>query len=147
MPYCTSSQMESHFGAVEVLQLLDRDRDGVADTGVLTAVQVDTDDLIDGYLRAANTPDLPLATVPAMITGIAADIQRFKLWKDRASEEVRKRYEDAIKRLGEIARGVIVLDLETPATPTGDVGYTERTRTFSDTTMTSFMGGFTNDDY
>jgi phage gp36-like protein len=146
MPYVTHAEMVERFGATEVLDLLDRDRDGTADSGIYDAIAADADALINGYLRAANHT-LPLTSVDPVLRDIAAAVVRFKLWDKRAPEEVRKRYEDAIKRLGDIARGLIVLDVDTPATPTGAVAYTERTRTFSDTTLTSFMGGYTNDDY
>jgi phage gp36-like protein len=147
MPYVTQAQLEQRFGETEVAQLLDRDRNGSADASALTAAQTGADALIDGYLRAANAQDLPLSTVPSMVTDIAADIVRFKLWDKRAPEEVRKRYEDAIKRLQDIGRGLIKLDLDTPAAPLGSPSYTTRTRTFDDDTMCSFMGGAINDDY
>jgi phage gp36-like protein len=46
---------------------------------------------------------LPLPTVPAVLTRITCDIARYRLWEDRASDEVRRRYDDAVKLLTHIS--------------------------------------------
>lgn len=57
--------------------------------------------LVDGYL--ATRYDLPLRFAPTIVIGWAADIARFRMWKDRAPEEVRTRYDDAISQLKDLA--------------------------------------------
>lgn len=44
---------------------------------------------------------------------------RYKLFDDRAPEEIRKRYEDATSKLTKYAKGVMVLSGVTPATDNG----------------------------
>lgn len=139
MSYITSAQMVLRFGA-EITQLIDRDNSGTEDTGVFAAVEADAAAIIDGYLRTVYT--LPFATVPPQVVEIAAEILRYKLWGARAPEEVRRRYEDALARLRDIAKGLITLDdgsatLDTTGLP---IEYTERTRTFDDDTLASFVG-------
>jgi len=99
--------MTGRFGSTEIVELTDRNQSGVIDTVVLGKALADADALINGYLAARYT--LPLATTPPILTGPAADIARFKLWDDRAPEEVRKRYEDALALLKLISAGTVVL--------------------------------------
>lgn len=139
MSYITSAQMILRFGA-EISQLIDRDNSGTEDTGVFAAVEADAAAVIDGYLRTAYT--LPFATTPPQVVEIAGEIVRYKLWGARAPDEVRRRYEDAINRLRDIAKGLITLDdgtdtLDTAGLP---ITYTERDRTFDDDTLAAFVG-------
>lgn len=98
--YVTELQFEQRFGATELADLLSEGNNYVE-------AENDSAGLIDGYL--ASRYPLPLATVPLMVKGWAADITRFKLWDERAPEEVRKRYEDALAQLKLAAQGIITL--------------------------------------
>lgn len=98
--YCTEAQFSTRFGDTELAELL-------AYGNGFASSENDAASLIDGYL--ASRYALPLLYVPALITGLAADIARFKLWGQRAPDEVRKRYEDALAQLRDIAAGRIVL--------------------------------------
>lgn len=141
MAYITKAEMLKRFGG-EIDQLLDRDNDGSEDAGVFDDAEQDARALIDGYLATLYT--LPLAETPNLIKELAADITRYELWDDRASEEVRKRYEDAIARLKDIAKGLMKLPDSTGTpieTAGGDIAYTERTRTFDDCTLDTYVNG------
>jgi phage gp36-like protein len=109
MPYATQADLETRFGVDELTQLTDRVGAGVPDAGIVARALSDADAEIDGYL--ASRYALPLATVPPVLARIACDIARYRLWEDRASEEVRRRYEDARRALESIAKGVISLGL------------------------------------
>jgi phage gp36-like protein len=109
MPYATQADLETRFGVDELTQLTDRTGAGVPDAGIVARALSDADAEIDGYL--ASRYALPLATVPPVLARIACDIARYRLWEDRASEEVRRRYEDARRALESIAKGVISLGL------------------------------------
>lgn len=139
MAYITQAEMVNRFG-VEIGQIVDRNNDGQADAGVFDAAAADADAVINGYCAARYT--LPFASTPALIKELAADITRYELWDDKASEEVRKRYEDAISRLKDIAKGLIVLpdaDGAVIASGVGTIESTTRTRTFDDCTLRPFM--------
>lgn len=139
MAYATQSDMESRFGAEEVLQLADRDGDSLHDAGVVDGALIDADAEIDAYLAGRYT--LPLASVPPLITRIACDIARYRLWDDRASEEVRRRYEDARRLLGEIAAGRVTLGLPdaTPAAVApGGVSWAAPAAVFDEAGMRGF---------
>jgi phage gp36-like protein len=113
MPYAVKADLEDRFSAQEILQLLDRDGNGVEDPGVLDKVLADTDAEIDAYLRTRYT--LPLNPVPTVIVRLAAEIARYRLWSNNASEEVRNRYKDAIKFLTSVSQGEVQLGANTPA--------------------------------
>jgi phage gp36-like protein len=109
VPYATQADMEARFGVDELTQLTDRVGAGVPDAAIVARSLADADAEIDGYL--ATRYALPLATVPSMLARIACDIARYRLWEDRASEEVRRRYEDARRILESIAKGMVSLGL------------------------------------
>lgn len=71
--------------------------------------------LVDGYLAAKYA--LPLVTVPPIVQALTADVARYRLWDERAPEEVRRRYEDALAQLRDIARGVITLPPDAAGVP------------------------------
>ena len=108
MTYAVQQDLVDRFSAEELAQLTDRDQALVIDTDVLGRALADADAEIDGYLAARYS--LPLATAPAALVRVAADIARYRLWADRASEAVRKRYEDAVRDLKAMSSGGIVID-------------------------------------
>lgn len=117
MTYAVQQDLEQRFGRDELVQLTDRAGAGLVDTAVLGQALDDADGLIDGYLATRYT--VPLATVPKVIVTFACDIARYYLYDDAASEQVRKRYEDAVKFLSAVASGELSLGVddsgETPA--------------------------------
>lgn len=111
MSYCTYNDLLLNFGEQELTHVADRDRDGVADTGVFDDGIAFATDLIDGYLR--NRYALPLSTVPHNLVGIACDIARYRFYQDQPTELVVLRYDAAIKWLRDIADGRVGLDVAT----------------------------------
>jgi phage gp36-like protein len=111
MGYAVKQDMIDRFGDVELKQLTDRTGavDAIDDT-VLGKALADADAEINGYLAGRYT--LPLASTPMILVGLACDIARFRLYEDRATEQVRQRYEDAIKYLTKVAEGKISLGLD-----------------------------------
>lgn len=110
MAYIEREGMEARFGADEIGQLLDDNRDdseSSPEASSLTEAIADADATINGYLATRYT--LPLSSVPDLVVGWAADIARFRLWDEQAPEEVRRRYDDALTQLRDLARGLISL--------------------------------------
>ena len=101
MMYCTTAQFDAAFGASELADLTGED------AHTFERAEADAAGIIDGYLASRYT--LPLVSVPTMVTGWALDITRYRLWDERAPDEVRRRYEDAIGQLRDLARGLISL--------------------------------------
>jgi len=132
MPYATQADLETRYGATEVLQLADRNADDTADTGVIDAALADASHEIDGYLAVRYT--LPLSETPALLTRLCCDIARYRLWSDDATDQIRQRYEDAVTLLtrlssGSVQLGLSATDAVSPATPGSRVAF------FTDTTL------------
>lgn len=114
MAYVTENDLTQRFGAEELIQLTATDPRATApDADVLARAIADAEAEIDSYLAARY--QLPLPAVPAVLTRVACDIARFRLWNDRASDEVRQRYEDARRLLEGLARGAVALGLPAAA--------------------------------
>lgn len=117
MSYAIRQDLIDRFGQQELLQLLDRDGDGIEDSGLLTRVLADADAEIDSYLSGRYT--LPLSPVPARLPALACDIARYRLYATQATDEVRNRYQDAIKFLTLVAKGEVELGTNTPVATGG----------------------------
>jgi len=104
--YCTKQGMIDRFGQEELVQLTDRSNPpaDIIDDTVLNRALDDADSVINGYLSARYT--LPLATVPTSLSRYAADIARFFLYDDSATERVEKAYDKAISFLKDVSRGI-----------------------------------------
>lgn len=65
--------------------------------------------IIDGYIGSRYA--LPLTTVPDLLVTLSMDIQRYQMAHHGQEEDVRQRYEDALKMLEKISKGTIDLGL------------------------------------
>lgn len=118
MPYATQQDLVDRFGEEELVQLTDRQVPpaGTVDGTVIGKALADADALIDGYLAARYA--IPITPSPPLLVKLAADVARYFLHGKSATETVRQAYEDALKVLQEIARGLAVVPgASTPAGP------------------------------
>jgi phage gp36-like protein len=133
MPYATQQNMIDRFGSKELIELTDRANIGVIDATVLGNVLADADAEINTYLTGRYA--LPLATTPPVLTKFACDVARYQLYDVRASEQVKARYDDAIKFFKLLANGGISLGLDslltTPVADAGGIGIKANVRKFS----------------
>ena len=107
MGYATQSDLETRFGAEELLQLSDRLGTGRINAGVVTAALGDADAAIEGYLAARYA--LPVFPVPALLRQIACDLARFYLQRTAPSEAARTGFQDAQALLKDLSIGRAVL--------------------------------------
>lgn len=139
MTYATQQNMIDRFGAVELTQLTDRSNSGGIDAAVMARALADADAAINGYLSARYT--LPLDPVPLVLERLACDIARYFLYEDRATEQVAKRYNDAVKMLEGISRGTVALGVDganqAPAA-TGGPEYSAPDRVFTHDTLVDY---------
>lgn len=134
MSYATQQELVDRFGEVELIQLTDRDDPpaGVINATVVQRALSDADAEINGHLEGRYA--LPLATTPTILVTYACDIARYHLYDDRASEQVTKRYEAAMKFLRMVAEGKIGLGPDgsgDPTAPTGGVQHVAPEREFT----------------
>ena len=138
--YASKQDMIDRFTATELIQLTDRTGavDAIDDT-VLQRALDDADAEIDVFLTPRYT--LPLASVPRILVNAACDVARYRLYEDRSTEHVTKRYDDAVKLLKMISRGEISLGLDQAQEPTQSAGgaqYTTPGRVFTRDTLKDY---------
>lgn len=133
--YLTLDDLIRRFDRNEILDLAEDKSDDTGETidqvKVGDAIQDATGE-IDSAL-AGGGYRLPLASVPPILTAYGCDIARYRLYDNRATEQVTKRYDDAIKALRLIASGVVKLGLQKvddDVTSAGDVMMVPGRRTF-----------------
>ncbi len=112
MPYATQVDMVNRFGDAEVIQLTDRANIGEIDVTVLANALASSEQEINAYLDARYA--VPLGTVPIIVRDFTCDITRYRLCGAEVveTEEIRRRYEDAVKFFMNVAKGVISLGLD-----------------------------------
>ncbi len=139
MTYATQQNMIDRFGEKELTQLTDRANSGSIDVAVLSRALEDADAEINGYL--ATKYALPLNSAPLVLTRIAADIARYFLYDDRATDQVTQRYKDAVKFLQNVAGGQVTIGVdslnEAPAA-TGGPQYDAPERMFTGETLADY---------
>ena len=97
---------------------------------------------INGYCAVKYA--VPLSPVPAIVNKLSVELAIYYLYSRRTvPEAIEKRYEKAIARLKDIARGIIVLavDPPAPASTTADsarVNKSDRDRIFTRDTLKGF---------
>lgn len=132
MPYATLPDMIARYGEREIIQLTDCENprtDAVVEA-VLNQALSDAAAEADGYLAVRHT--LPLPSTPPVLVRIVCDIARYRLYDEKASEEVRNRYTDAIKWLLALSRGAASLGLPADVTsPAAGAVIVSASRAFS----------------
>lgn len=135
--YATRDDLVARFGAREVEAL---EKNLTPSESVNTACK-DASDIADGYIATNYT--VPLVTPPTNIKIYVCDIARYLLFKQKPSETVEKRYEDAIAYFKLLAQGKVKLQVENAQT-----GQPE-TASKAPATMpigTTYRGGVFGDD-
>jgi phage gp36-like protein len=118
MSYATLQNLQDKFGPDEILQLADRDADGMIDAGVVEKALADADALVDAYVGKRH--DLPLEETPPRVADVAAEIAYFKLFRGDPPEYARKLYEDAMRFLRDVASGAAVIEIAGGIEPARD---------------------------
>ncbi|WP_151834576.1 gp436 family protein [Acinetobacter junii] len=134
--YATRDDMVKRYSLAEVSQL---ERYLTGSESVDAAI-ADASSIINGWIGAKYA--VPLEYPPDNIKIFVCDIARYLLWKSKASEEVRRRYDDAMSYLKGVSKGTNVLLVKNPTTqevkpaaksPTAmPIGTTYRGGVFSD---------------
>lgn len=139
MAYATLDDLVARYGEDELVSLTDVNRSGAINVGVLGQAIADADSEIDSHLAVRYS--LPLATVPTALKRIACDITRYRLYDDRAPEEIRKRYEDTVRWLAAVANGSVSLGLppaQAPQATGAVVAFAGEARRCSRTTLEDY---------
>lgn len=111
MTYAAQADIENRYGSNLLLTIADPDGTGAINTGLVTLALSDASEFIDSHLQERY--QLPLATVPSLLIVLAVDIAVYRI-AVLPTEEMRNRYEDALKLLKSIAKGELQLGLAPP---------------------------------
>ena len=131
MAYSTLQTLIDQFGIDEVTSSSDRDHDGVPDVGVVEQAIFDADGEIDSYLGTKYK--VPLNPVPPIVVTASSTIAMYRMSYDAATltDEKRRRYEDLIRWLRDVASGKAVLDPGVGGKSSGGVRYSTETREYT----------------
>ncbi|MEK0082868.1 gp436 family protein [Benzoatithermus flavus] len=132
MSYASQADLERRYGVAQLLQIADRDDDQAIDAAVVAQALDDADAIVNAYL--AGRYELPLPTTPPLLLALACDIAFYKLHPGAQPEDVRRRYEDALATLKDLAAGKAELDLAggaPAAAPAGEAAFAGPERVFS----------------
>jgi len=110
--YIVQADLEERFGVDAIVVASDRNGTGAVDTSIITNAIIDATAEIDSYLTQRY--DLPLVTVPTILSRLCCDIAYYRMSSDigTLTDEKRRRYDDAIKWLTAVAKETIGLGLE-----------------------------------
>lgn len=127
MTYATPTDLIERFGFEELAQRSNL-ADGLSiDEVVLGRALADADAEIDGYLATRYT--LPLASTPAVLVRLSADLARYQLCRESVPDSVRQRYVDAVAVLRRLATGEVQLAGVTAVPAAGGAGNAVASRT------------------
>jgi phage gp36-like protein len=141
--YASQTDLITRYGEDEIIALSDHAQEGSMDDDVVDAALNDASLEMDAYL--SNSYTLPLtAPYPALLVKLCSELARYILYKDKATETVRKGREDAIALLRRIASGEATLQLSANTPATDDMGTSFQVQTssrvFSDTMFLTMPG-------
>lgn len=107
MTYITSNDFIVYYSQTEFDQLTDKDNTGAPSLDGYTHAELCAENLIDAACVARYV--IPLSPVDDIIKQICGDITRYYLYDDAVPDEVRKKYELAMKMLEAIKAGKMLL--------------------------------------
>lgn len=70
---------------------------------------IDASDLANGYIYAKLQYPNPLPNVPESLKHHVCNIARYLLTKDKAKDEIKERYKEALSWLKDVGKGVFIL--------------------------------------
>lgn len=113
MAYATVEDMIARFGELEVIQLTDRNQDGLIDEDVAAVALADATAEIDAYLGRFKRP---FTDVPPILKRLCCDIARYRLTAANGvliTDEIRNRYKiDVLDLLCAMAKGEVQLGVD-----------------------------------
>ncbi|WP_316196576.1 DUF1320 domain-containing protein [Bradyrhizobium sp. SZCCHNS3053] len=126
MGYATKEDIDELYGTALLVRIADYNNDREPDPEVIAKGLESADEICDAYLSAQYT--IPVTPTPGVVKNCAIDIAVYKIALGRTgrTDEMRVRYEDALKLLEKISTGKVGLGLP-PATTTNPDGTTTTT--------------------
>jgi phage gp36-like protein len=114
--YATPADFRNHFGENETSQVTDFDNEGSENGAALLLALKDATDELNSYLASKYSLPLAASAVISPLTRAACDVARYRLYKDRPTEEVALRYKNTIAYLKDLANGTARVLFDPPLT-------------------------------
>ncbi|WP_316207399.1 DUF1320 domain-containing protein [Bradyrhizobium sp. SZCCHNR3118] len=120
MGYATKDDIDELYGTDLLVKIADYNRDGQPDPEVIDKALLAADEICNAYLSAEYT--VPVVPTPGVVRTCAIDIAVYKIALPRGgrTDEMRLRYEDALKLLEKISTGKVGLGLPPVTVDNGD---------------------------
>ena len=129
MAYSIQADIEEQISTDELIELTDDTGSNAVDPSVISRAIEDADAEIDSYCGGHYA--VPFSSVPLMIRKLSVDMAVYHLFSRRSvlkvPEERQKRYDNAIRFLRDVSKGVISLGANAPADPKGNSAQATRT--------------------
>lgn len=129
MAYAVRADLEAAFGRKTIDIVADRDEDGIADGPVIAAALAAAEAEVNTYLEQRYSLPFAMNPLPAILKQLVVDIAIYRLAHpvEYRTDEMRRRYEDAIKLLQAIVEGKAAI----PGATEADQGPSDGTVTFA----------------
>ena len=114
MAYSAKADILEQLDEDILIQLTDDHDAGVVDDDAVTRAIADADSEIDSYCGTRHA--IPFSTVPPRVRKLSVDISIYNLYARRkgAPEDRKTRYDNAIRFLKDVAKGVATLGEDDP---------------------------------
>ena len=142
--YIETTDLDNAFGSARIIELADKDLDGVADEEMVADAIERAESTVESYLARRYDLTALRAAAPAVVVELASDLALYELAKARDAvlvgpgTEYEAIYNRAIARLREIASGTTVLDVTTAIAEPTVVEMDANDRLFTRSTMKGF---------
>jgi len=116
MAYCAQTDLQDQIPAAKLIQLTDDTGIGVVGASAVSKAIADADAEIDGYCGVRY--DVPFSPVPVLIRKYSVDIAIYNLYARKPGvvpEERQTRYENALRFLRDVGKGLVELGADAPA--------------------------------
>lgn len=146
MAYAVQSDLEAYFGEEQLLIAADREASGSLSNPTVVAVIeagiTAAEEEIDSYLAVRY--DLPLAATPGVLKRVCCDLAMYHISVNHTSmaEDKETRYNNGVKWLDRLSRGVVSLGVEEAEVVVQDepeIASTSETRIFSRTNLAGLL--------
>lgn len=118
--YATEAEFIAEIQLTETIWLtnLDDPTATMVNSTTLNAALTSASEIIDTY--CGNRYHLPLDPLPVAMRAFCIDIARYRLDRVRSREDVRQRYEDAIRFLEQLTKGIVSIGATALGTSASD---------------------------
>ena len=108
--YIVQADLKDKLADNQLMQLTDDSHSGQIVTETVVQAIADAEAEIDGYVAAQYGVPI-LAPIPRLLKALAIDITVYKLYarRQRVPDDVKDMYREAMRKLEQIARGILLL--------------------------------------